>query len=879
MGPGFGSFVLVLFLLGHALAHVSGQVASANRTLPTTSSKTDQDITIPLGFAQKSFPDAMIDAPYQSSVQAIGGSGLYELSVTGDLPPGLSMETGGSTVAFGGVPSTAGTYAFQVIIRDANGTSFKQDFSIQVYPRVPGPLAQRQGAVVDSEGITVTDVEAVFFPAQVVDNETITLTDKETDLGSVVVVVNENTKLTDTESELDSVLVVDNEVTTLTDSISGLDADEVADNETITTTDTITVAILTVPRISWTTPAPITYGTPLSTIQLDAIGGVAGTLTYTPPAGTVLPAGQQTLSVTLTPNDTTQYAPATDTVTLTVNQATQSITFTSPTSPVTYPVSPVTLSATGGASGNPVTFSVVSGPGTVSGTNGSTLTITNAGTVVLAANQAGNANYSAAPQVPQSIVVNPPAVAILLSPTPGISTVLGSSNVPFQWTPAAGATLYELALGTTATGSTDLYEYKGTATSTTVPALPANGVTVYATLYSQVNGVWHSNAYLYTESGTPVPAVLTSPTPGVATVLGTTNVAFQWTAGTGVTQYQLNLSAVAPGQSELFSYKGSALTATVSALPKNGIPVYATLYSLINGTWQSNNYLYTESGTSPGILKSPTPGLTTILGTTDVTFQWTTGAGVAEYQLNLSAIGTGGSDLFLYKGTATSAVAPTLPANGATVYATLYSNINGAWQSNAYQYTESGTPTPATLQSPTPGLTTILGTTSVTFKWNAGIDVSDYQLNLSAIAAGESDLYSYKGTALTTTVPNLPANGVTVYATLYSDIKGTWQKSSYVYTESGSPTPAILTSPTPGISTILGTTNVLFQWSAGTSATLYQLSLSTIAPGDSELFLYKGVALSATAATLPANGVKVYARLYSNIDGVWLYNDYVYTEQ
>jgi hypothetical protein len=374
-------------------------------------------------------------------------------------------------------------------------------------------------------------------------------------------------------------------------------------------------------------------------------------------------------------------------------------------------------------------------------------------------------------------------------------------------------------------------------------------------------------------------ATLTSPTPGVGTVLGTTNVPFKWTAGTGVTLYQLNLSAIAPGESELFSYKGTALTATASSLPKNGIPVYATLYSYINGAWQSNSYLYTESGTSPGLLTSPTPGVGTVLGTTSVAFQWTTGAGVAVYQLNLSTIASGQSELFQYKGTATTATAPTIPANGATVYATLYSNINGVWVSNAYEYTESGTPTPAILTSPTPGLSTKLGTTSVPFVWSSGGGVTLYELNLSATTKGASDLYSYKGTATNATVPNIPANGVTVYATLYSLIKGAWQSNSYVYTESGSPTPAILTSPAPGISTILGTTNVLFKWDAGTSATDYQLSLSATAPGDSELFSYKGPALSATAPTLPANGVKVYARLYSNINGAWLYNDYVYTEQ
>jgi len=276
-------------------------------------------------------------------------------------------------------------------------------------------------------------------------------------------------------------------------------------------------------------------------------------------------------------------------------------------------------------------------------------------------------------------------------------------------------------------------------------------------------------------------------------------------------------------------------------------------------------------------LISPTQG--TVLGSSDVQFQWTSGVGVSDYQLNLSVVAPGKSDLYLYKGTATSATAPTLPANGVTVFATLYSKINGVWQSNGYTYTESGTATPATLTSPTPGLSTVLGTSNVEFQWSSGTGVSDYQLNLSAVAPGQSELYSYKGTANSATAPTLPENGVTVYARLYSKINGVWQHNDFVYTESGIPTPAALTSPTPGLSTILGTSSVAFQWNAGIGASDYQLNLSAIAPGDSELYLYKGTALTTTAPNLPSNGATVYARLWSKINGTWVYNDYVYTEQ
>ena len=88
--------------------------------------------------------------------------------------------------------------------------------------------------------------------------------------------------------------------------------------------------------------------------------------------------------------------------TLIIEAYAQTITFTAPTSPVTYGVAPITLSATA-TSGLSVTFSVVSGPGTVSG---NTLTVTGPGTIVVAANQAGNSSYAPAPQVTRSVVVN-----------------------------------------------------------------------------------------------------------------------------------------------------------------------------------------------------------------------------------------------------------------------------------------------------------------------------------------------------------------------------------------------------------------------------------------------------------------------------------------
>jgi len=92
----------------------------------------------------------------------------------------------------------------------------------------------------------------------------------------------------------------------------------------------VTTAPRTTPAIQWAVPAAISYGTPLSAKQLDATASVAGTMTYSPAAGTVLAPGTHTLHVTFTPADPGQYESATASVTLSVDRATPTVTWAAP---------------------------------------------------------------------------------------------------------------------------------------------------------------------------------------------------------------------------------------------------------------------------------------------------------------------------------------------------------------------------------------------------------------------------------------------------------------------------------------------------------------------------------------------------------------------
>ena len=93
--------------------------------------------------------------------------------------------------------------------------------------------------------------------------------------------------------------------------------------------------------------------------------------------------------------------------TLTVEPIGQTITFTKPAN-VTYGVAPFDLSASSSAGGS-VSFSIVSGPCSVSG---KTVTVTGVGTCLIEADRAAGGNYTAAAPVQQSFVISPAVLTV-----------------------------------------------------------------------------------------------------------------------------------------------------------------------------------------------------------------------------------------------------------------------------------------------------------------------------------------------------------------------------------------------------------------------------------------------------------------------------------
>jgi hypothetical protein len=136
---------------------------------------------------------------------------------------------------------------------------------------------------------------------------------------------------------------------------------------------------------------------------------------------------------------------------------------------------------------------------------------------------------------------------------------------------------------------------------------------------------------------------------------------------------------------------------------------------------------------------------------------------------------------------------------------------------------------------------------------------------------GSGDLLDDHTTSTSVTTGNLPINGEPLYVRLWTNFNGTWRYNDYLFTAAA---PAALTSPLPG--STLAASGQILTWAPVGGATGYILYLGTSA-GAGNLLDAHTTSTSVTTGNLPINGETIYARLWTNFNGVWKHNDYTFT--
>jgi len=567
----------------------------------------------------------------------------------------------------------------------------------------------------------------------------------------------------------------------------------------------------TTPSISlFCSPNPLTYGAANNTTCTTNVGGGAtGTIAWTADGGVwgtttlsggstsasgwaVWPAGAHTVGVTYSGDG--NFNSVTTSIPLTIAPAPQTINFPAPQSPVIYGVSPITLSAPA-SSGLSATFSVVSGPGSIPpGSN--VLTITGVGTVVVAANQAGNSNYLAAAQVTQSVVVNPATPTITLNPSQ-------NPTCPYPCVTQYTATI----VNGPSTGSVTFYD--GGTTSIGSGTISGGFATMTSSLLKvgvhSITAVWPGNADYSSATSSVLTETITTQVPQIS-----------WptpapiTYGTALSSAQLNASASASVQT---NYSGTKTTTSVAG-PFTYTPGSGTVLSGGSQTLtaafaptDSTDYLSTTATVPitvnpfPTTLTATTSGATSSYGAS-VTFTATISSppagasaptGAVTFYDGASSIGTGA-----ISGTTATLTTSTLAVGAHT--------ITAGWVGSAnYSAVTSGAIT-QTVNLATPTLSVATSTTqsvyggSVTFTATISNGLTGpvifYDGSTTQIGSA-----SVSGTTakLTTTTLTAGTHSITAKWAGNTDYKGVTSSAITQTVAKATPTLSLATSLTPSI--------------------------------------------------------------------------------
>jgi hypothetical protein len=463
------------------------------------------------------------------------------------------------------------------------------------------------------------------------------------------------------------------------------------------------------PTITWATPTAIIYGTPLSRRQLDATSTVAGTFTYSSAAGTVLTAGQQTLTVTFTPTNTTDYTTATATVTITVIQATPTVIWFTPKA-ITYgtPLGATQLNANATAAG---TFAYLPTAGTVLNAGTQTLTATFTPTdttdyttatasVMLTVNKAALTITWATP------TAIPYGTALSATQLDASSTATGT----FAYSPAAGAVL--------AVGSHTL-------TVTFTPANAANYTTSTAT----------GNVTLTVNKATPAitwatPAAITYGKALSATQLNASssvagNFTYSPVAGTVLTAGSHTLS-VTFAPTNTTDYTTATETVTLTVNKATPTITWATPAAVTYGTALSATQLDAKASVPGAFVYSPAAGTVPAVGTdtltvtftpTDTT-DYTTATGSVQLKVNPApsfALGASPASLTIAQGASGKSAITVTGQNGFTGSVTLTasglpSGVTAAFATNPTTGSSVLTLTASSAAAPGTATVTVKGT-------------------------------------------------------------------------------------------------------------------------------------------------------------------------
>jgi hypothetical protein len=397
------------------------------------------------------------------------------------------------------------------------------------------------------------------------------------------------------------------------------------------------------------------------------------------------------------------------------------------------------------------------------------------------------------------------SLAVMTSPAKG-STLTGST-VTFQWSAGAGVSQYWLYVSDLAPGEQDIYgATQGTNTSKTLTGLPSNGVPIYVRLWSEIGSAWSFLDYSYTAASSLTKIAPPDNSTQLASYLvSTPSSGFDysgfppWNLTTPPNSDQLTDGVLTiTFSSTMVAFLTTTASCNWSVAPYSERPDNNDILTVLD---PYNPLFNPQAAWNPQNNWFGLPNLTLTLSQPVWAFGFeaepdSVGNIVATFYTSSGAVLTDAIDEMSFSNSRIFAAmgAPIVKVDIALTDADSTDFVIGAFRyalsnsagvapgapSESTASFSSPGPSPAAMIAPANGA--ILPGSTATFKWSAGVGVSEYWLYLSKVAPGGKEIYSNSlGMNSSMAFTALPTDGSTLYVRLWSQIGAAWQYADYSY--------------------------------------------------------------------------------------------------
>ena len=451
---------------------------------------------------------------------------------------------------------------------------------------------------------------------------------------------------------------------------------------------------------------------------------------------------------------------------------------------------------------------------------------------------------------------------------PANGAVNASMAQAISWTSLANAQAYFLYVGTTVGANNLINTGAITATSYSGTGLPS-GQTLYARVWVEVAGIWRYTDSTFSAAASAPPfATITYPANGA--VGASLSQPITWTTAANAQSYYLYVGT-AVGTNNLINTGEIHQTSWLAS----GLPAAQTLYVRlwtrgVDNIWRYADSTFSAAASAPlfATITYPTNGALNANMTQPIA--WTTVANAQAYFLYVGT--TVGANDLVNTGEVhqTSWLASNLPP-GQTLYARIWTKLDGIWRSA--DSTFKAAVQPATVIFPANGA--INADMSAPIRWTVVPNVQAYFVNVGTTLGATNLVNSGETTQTSYQTSNLPT-GQTLYLRLWTKVNGIWASVDSTFSAAAPPVlSATLAFPSDGAVNIDQVQPAT--WDTVPNADAYYLYVGTTV-GAKDVADSQAIHATSFPFTggLPA-GRTLYARLWTEVGGVWRYKDSTFT--